>query len=278
MPSKYVTVAGTPTNYYHTGRTTLPTEGPRLDRGAVLLFLHAAGSNAHTWHRTLAHVGERHSALAPDFPGHGRSGGLDGLGSIEAYRDFTAAFAGALTLPPAIVVGRSMGGAVAMALAVAHPERVRALVLVATAARFEIPAERLETWRNVSRGRVPQPFTTDGFSPQTDMAVMRELWMEQVKTDPRVRYQDLRACAAVDLSSELPRIRQPALIVAGRDDAITPPACAEQLGAAIPNARLVVIDNAGHHLPSEQPAAFHAALDEFLDRTEPSDRSDRSDP
>jgi len=266
MPSKYVYIDGVAVNYFHSGRSTFPNVAPDFSRGHTLLFIHGAGSNANTWHRQLVHFGEWHSPIAFDFPGHGRSGGTEGLRRIEEYRDFAKAFADALALRPAVLIGRSMGGAIAMEYAIAHPSQVRALVLVATAAKFDLPVERIETWRNVMRGRAQQPFTTDNFSPKTDFAIMREAWMEQVKTDPRVRYFDFLACNACDLTDRLAEIRVPTLIIAGRDDGITPVAKSEALQRGISGSQLVVLEDAGHTVPSEKPAEFNKAVDTFLAR------------
>jgi pimeloyl-ACP methyl ester carboxylesterase len=266
MPTKYVTIDGTAVHYLHTGCTTLPAVVPDLSRGELLLFIHGAGSNGNTWHRQLAAFSDQHSPLAFDFPGHGRSGGTEGLKSIDAYRDGLGAFIDTLHLRPSVLVGRSMGGAIALAYALAQPQRVRGVVLVATAARFELPQTTLETWKNVMLGRAQQPFSTDAFSPQADFAVMREAWMEQVKTDPRVRYYDFVACNAFDITAQLGMIEVPTLIIAGRDDTITPLERSEVLHQGIPGSQLVVIDNAGHTVPAEKPAELNAAVSEFLAR------------
>ncbi len=265
MFSKYVRIGGVAINYFHTGPSTLPEVTPALDRGELLLFLHGAGSNAHTWHRQLAHVAAKHSALAVDLPGHGRSGSTEGLPDLDAHVRFTAAFAAALALRPCVLIGRALGGAVAIAFALAHPERVRALVLVATPARFELPQASLDTWRDVMRGRATQPFSTALFSPKVDMAVMRECFMEQVKTDPRVRYTDMLACNGLDFTPRLGELSVPTLVVTGRDDHFAPPDTAEDLRRRIAGARLHVVDDAGHMLTSEQPAAFNRALEEFVE-------------
>ena len=264
MFSKYTTVADTALNYFHTGASTLPGTPPALDRGELLVFLHGAGSNAHTWHRQLAHFEATHSAVALDFPGHGRSGSTEGLADLDAHVRCLDAFAAALRLRPAVVVGRALGGAVAVAFAAAHPERVRGLVLVATPARFAIPPAALDTWRDVTMGRATQPFAMNLFSPGADMAVVRECFMEQVKTDPRVRYTDMLACDGVDLSQRLAALRVPTLVITGRDDHFAPPDQAEAVQRLVPGARLAVIDAAGHMLTSEQPAAFNAAVEQFL--------------
>jgi len=266
MPTKYVTLNSTAVHYFHTGRTTLPGVVPDVSRGESLLFIHGAGSNGNTWHRQLAAFGDAHSPLAFDFPGHGRSGGTESLKSIDAYRDCLAAFMDALHLRPSVLIGRSMGGAVAMAYALTHPQRVRGLVLVATAARFDLPQTMLDTWQHVMLGRAQQPFSTDAFSPQTDFAVMREAWMEQVKTDPRVRYYDFVACNSFDFTDRLGALNVPTLIIAGRDDRFTPLERSEVLHRGIPGSTLVILDNAGHTQPAEKPAEFNAAVSEFLAR------------
>jgi pimeloyl-ACP methyl ester carboxylesterase len=263
LPSKYARVDGTNVHYLHSGATSLPDVVPRLDRGRLLLLVHAAGSTAGLWRRQVEGLGAAHSVVAPDLPGHGRSTGLDGLASVEAYADFVASFARTLRLRPAVLVGRSMGGAIGLVLAARAPELLAGLVLVCTTARFSFPPERLATHRDVARGRLPQQFTTETFSSATGMDVMREAWTEQVRTDPRVRYGDLLACAAFDGRPLLARIRTPTLVVAGADDGVTPVACAEELARGIAGARLEVVPQAGHQAPIEQPEAFASLVGGF---------------
>jgi 3-oxoadipate enol-lactonase len=263
LPSKYVTVGDTAVHYLHTGPTTLPDVTPALDRGRLFLLLHAAGSNAGLWRRQLAAARGEHSGLAPDLPGHGRSSGLEGLPTVEAYADFVLAFARALRLRRCVLVGRSMGGAIALTLAARHPELVEALVLACTAARFALRPETIASCRDVMRGRLPQQFTTETFSPATGMDIMREAWTEQVKTDPRVRYTDLLACEAFDGRPLLGQVRTPTLVVAGADDQLTAVACGEELARGIAGARLAVIPQAGHQAPLEQADAFSRLVGEF---------------
>lgn len=264
MFSKYVSIDGVAVNYFHSGPSTLPGVVPALDRGELLLLLHGAGSNAHTWHRQIEHFGAAHAVLAPDLPGHGRSGSTEGLADLAAHVQWLDAYAEALHLRPFVLVGRALGGAVAIDYALGHPQRVRALVLVATPARFDIPEAALTTWRDVTMGRATQPFSPALFSPKVDMAVMRECFMEQVKTDPRVRYSDMCACVDLDFSERARGLAVPTLVITGRDDHFAPPAAAEDLQRRIPAASLAVIDDAGHMLTSEQPAAFNAAVETFL--------------
>jgi pimeloyl-ACP methyl ester carboxylesterase len=263
LPSKYVTVDGSAVHYLHSGPTTLPDVPPALDRGRLFVLVHAAGSNAGMWRRQIEAASRENSVVALDFPGHGRSTGIEGLPSIEAYADFLAGFAAALGLRRFVLVGRSMGGAVGMMLAVRRPDLLDGLVLVCTAARFTFTPEQLASHRDVVRGRLPQQFSTETFCPSTGMELMREAWTEQVKTDPRVRYTDILACQGFDGRELLGRIRTPTLVVAGTDDRVTPPACAEELARGIAGARLEVIAQAGHQAPLEQSDAFNGIVGRF---------------
>jgi pimeloyl-ACP methyl ester carboxylesterase len=267
MPTKYAEVRGYATYYYYIGATTLPDVVPDLSRGRTVILIHAAGSNAHSWHHQYDYLGEAHSPIALDLPGHGRSSGVEGLRSIQDYADFVAAFLDTLKIRSAVIVGRSMGGAVAMDFALRHPERVQALALIATAAKFNLAPELIQTWRNVTMGRIGQPFSNGGYSPSTiaqHPEIIREGWGEQIRTDPRVRWGDMIACSQVDLRDQIARINKPTLIIAGADDETTPPAMSDFLAGQIKSSRLEKIPDAGHYVTTEQPAAVNAALEKFL--------------
>lgn len=130
-----------------------------------------------------------------------------------------------------------------------------------------VAAETMDTWKRVTQGRQPQPFAPDIFAPGTDMAIMRSVWSEQVKTDPRVRYGDLRALDAFDAAALVGTIRVPTLVAVGNADAMLPVEGARDLQERIAGARLEVIDGAGHMVANEQPVAFAETLLRFLGQT-----------
>ena len=101
--------------------------------------------------------------------------------SIQDYAEFTAAFLDALKIDSAVIVGRSMGGAVAMDFALRFPKRTQALILIATSAKFTIPADRIEGMRAVTMGRAPQAFNTDGYSPKTVKENVKKEEAEEIK-------------------------------------------------------------------------------------------------
>ncbi len=267
MPTKYIQVKGYATYFYYHGATTLPDVVPDFSRGRVMVLIHGAGGNAHFWHRQIAALGADQSPIALDLPGHGRSSGTDGLPTIEDYAEFVVAFMDALKLERAVIVGHSMGGAIAMQLALSHPDRVQALVFSATAAKFSITAAMVEALRGVMMGRAPQAFTTDAYSPRTikeNFDVIREGWMEQIRTDPRVRYTDVVACTKVDLRDAIAKITGPALVLAGADDPAARPSDAELIAKKISGGGIEVIADAGHMIPHERPAEYNAALSRFV--------------
>lgn len=273
MPTKYVDVDGYAVHYFHTGQTTLPPVVPDVSQGKLILYIHGAGSNGHFAHKLLDILSVRHSPLSFDFPAHGRSSGIDSLGSITAYSDFTYSLWQTLGLRPAVLMGHSMGGAIAMDLALRRPEMVSGLILSCTAATFNIPDERVETWAQVMKGRQSQPFTKDSCSPKTPQAIVQEGWMEQIKTDPRVRHFDLVACQQIDMRPKLSELRTPTLILAGGDDTATPVAQSEELRDQIPGAQLRIIEDAGHWLPIEKPQVACDAIEAFFGSSAQEDRS-----
>ena len=268
MPTKYVQVKGYATQIYYRGKTTLPDVVPDFSRGRTIALIHGAGSNGHTFHRQVEAFGEKHSPVALDLPGHGRSSGVEGLTTVSDYADFIAAWLDALKIRSAVILGHSMGGAIAMELALRHPSRVDALVLSSTAAKFNVTPERIAALRDVSMGRTTQAFNTDGYSPKTikdNFDIVREGWMEQIKTDPRVRYGDIVACSKVDLREGIAKIDKPTLVTAGKDDQGTTVADAELIVSKIKGAKLEVISDAGHYSTREQPFQFNSAVERFVD-------------
>lgn len=266
MPAKYFEISGHALNVLHGPPSTLPDAAPNLSRGKTVVLLHGAGSSGEVWRRQIDHLAERHSPVAFDWPGHGRSSGTEPLDSLEAYADVTLALCDRLAIERAVVIGTSMGGAVALDLALRAPDRVRALVLVSTAAKIALPAEMIETWRQVAIGRAAQQFTRFGYGDDVPFEVMREGWELQVRTDPRVRYHDLLAAEKVDYRARLSAIRVPTLVIHGAKDPIIGPGEGAALAKGIARAEHVEIAGGGHFLQREKPDALHAAIDPFLER------------
>jgi pimeloyl-ACP methyl ester carboxylesterase len=265
MPSKYVYIDDVAINYFHHGETTLPDVLPDLSKGQRLLICHGAGGNGHPWSKNLPGIGQKHSPVAVDLPAHGRSGGLESPRTIADYCAFIDKFVDALQLSPFVFLGHSMGGGIAIEYALVHPEKLKGIILVGTGAKLRVLPERLEQMKRVMEGKEPVQYDRWSYSPKTSMDIVRQGWMEQTKTDPRIRYYDFLACDAFNRMSDIQGINVPTLVICGTDDVLTPMKYAEYTEKNIPGAKLVRIEDAGHSVAAEKTEQFNEAVIEFLD-------------
>lgn len=260
-----MSVDGVAIHLRHVGPTTLPDVATDTSRGETILCLHGSGGSGASFAPLLERLGAAHSPLAFDQPGHARSGGLDSLGSIERMAAFTRALAEKLGLRPPVLVGNSMGGAVALEHALAWPDRTRALVLVGSAPRFRmLPDDFVGHMREVVAGRARRRFDRGAWSPSTPDEVVMRGFAEDAKTDPRVVLGDLLAVRAWDALPRLGEVAVPTLVIVGADEFPPLREQAEVLAAGIRGARRVEIPRAGHMAHFEQPEAVAEAIAGFL--------------
>lgn len=263
MPQKYAHVDGVATFVQHVGPTTLPGRPPDLSRGETIVCLHGTGGNSGKFEDLLKLLEPVHSPLAFDRPGHARSGGLDALPSIARQSEFTRALCAQFGIRKAVLLGASCGGCIALETALAAPELVRALVLVASGARCEVPDAYLEKLRLITEGKAQRAFDRSGFSPAATPDAMRKSFMEDLKTDPRTVYGNALALRAWTREADLGRISCPTLVVVGADDAETR-GYADVLARGIRGAKQVVLEKCGHSVSCEQPRALADAVLAFL--------------
>jgi pimeloyl-ACP methyl ester carboxylesterase len=161
------------------------------------------------------------------------------------------------------VAGHSLGGAVALELALRHPERVRGLILISTGAHFPALAATPSLFLlpvAVAPGRFRDLFLGEGVSTEA-LALARAA---VAGCPPDIIQADISAAKAFDARAALPRLRCPALILCGTEDHITPPRYAAWLKEGLPDSRIVLVRGAGHMLPLERPDEVNAALARFL--------------
>jgi pimeloyl-ACP methyl ester carboxylesterase len=207
-----------------------------------------------------------------DLPGHGQSTLPPGRLSIARLGGAVAGLLEALGLMPAHVVGLSLGGVVALQLALDAPSRVRSLVLVNSFARLRQPARR------AVRGLVrlgllltaPMSWTgawvAGGLFPHPEQRPLREATTQRIASNSRWAY--LRTIAAVlrsDLGPRLGEIRVPTLVVAGSEDQTVALAAKEETARRIVGARLEVVEGSGHATPIDAAEAFNLLLLRFLE-------------
>lgn len=264
MRTQFIQVAGEQISYL----SSVPpaADGDRLAAagGSLFVFVHDVGENARMWRRQLELLDSRHAALAIDLPGHGDCPNGVALGSIAECVEYLGRFVQAMQVGPFVLVGKGLGASIALHYGAAHTRRVRGLVLISAAAKPEVPAVALAGWADAVRDRSLAPFGAEQFSAATSDDLRRIVRAEQSQTSAATRYRDLVAWTADDFRARLTDIRQPVLVIAGADDRIVPPETSQDLCPQLPNARMEVIDGAGHVAEREQADLVTAKIEEFV--------------
>jgi pimeloyl-ACP methyl ester carboxylesterase len=164
-----------------------------------------------------------------------------------------------------VVVGHSMGGAIAQTLAQQYPERIVGLVLVGSGARLRVDPLILENTSNQATFPVAvQTIMERAFSPNTDPKLIQLAANNMGKTRPSVLHSDFTACNAFDMMSSITKIRYPTLVICGQDDQLTPARYSQYMASQIPKAELRIIPDAGHMVMLEQPQIVADELSSFL--------------
>ncbi|MGQ9823542.1 MAG: alpha/beta fold hydrolase [Desulfotomaculales bacterium] len=242
------------------GRKIFYATGGMTGEDWPVVYVHGAGGTAHVWKNQLGIRVPGFCQAALELPGHGRSEG-SGAKDVAVYRDFVRDFLQAVFGRPAVLVGHSMGGAIAMSFALAYPGWLKGLVLVGTGARLRVAPAVLEAALEPERSAALLRFS---YSPGTPEEVREEAEKEFGLTPPEVRYNDFLACDSFDVMGRLREIKMPVLVVCGEDDQLTPVKYARYLQENIPGARLVLVPGAGHMVMWEQPEQVNAAIAGFL--------------
>lgn len=237
-------------------------DGGRKDEPPVIL-IHGAGSSHLAWPAEIRRLaGQR--VLALDLPGHGRSLGV-AQQSIHAYTEQIMDFLAALGLYQAVFVGHSMGGTIALDIAIHHPDQVAGLGLIDTGAYLGIEPGFLENLSNPLTIPIGlSHFSSRAFGPQASPALVDQCMAVMKETRASVLHGDFRACAAIDLREQVTNITAPAWVIVGSEDRLTPLSYAHFLAGRIPAARLQIISGAGHMAFLEQPGKVAQGLQQFL--------------
>lgn len=237
----------------------------------MILLLHGIGGRAALWAPTVAALAPRR-VIAMDMPGYDGTGVA--LASFAKLADAAMALLDAEGIEAADLLGHSLGGMIALEIALRHPSRVRRLVIVASSPAFgsrdpafresflaarQRPLDEGMGMAGVAAALVPA-MLGPAASPEAAPAAIAAM----ASVDERAYRATLEMLTGFDRRADLPRVTQPTLLIAGEADATAPPRGMSRMGDAMPDARLVVIPGAGHLLPLEAPDAFHAALADFL--------------
>ncbi|HMC09035.1 MAG TPA: alpha/beta hydrolase [Actinomycetota bacterium] len=241
--------------------------------GPALVLVHGFPFDRRLWAGQLRGLSNIRRVVAPDLRGRGLSAAIAAEGAtIDTHADDVAATIASLGVEQADVAGLSMGGYVAFALWRRHPELVRSLILADTRAGPDSPdgkRSREATADLVRAGEVEalaDAMLVRLLSPGTGGEVRRRIRTMFRETPATTSVADLIAMRdRPDSWPDMGTIGVPALVLRGDEDTLTSPEEAESQARAILQARCVTIPGAGHVSPLENPAAFNAAVREFLE-------------
>lgn len=260
VQDKYATVFGAKIHYLEAGS------------GPVVILVHGLGGDASNWAPTIGPLAQKYRVIVPDQIGFGKSDKPLINYRVGTLVDFLAGLYKELKIERASLVGNSLGGWTVAAFALAHPEKVDRLVLV-DAAGFALTGDL-------------DPKVLDGLNPSTRAAVKEMMPLvfhntQMFASDAAVDAFYTRRVSAGDgytiqrfidsiskgqdvLDKKLGAVKQPTLIIWGREDGLTPLTMGERFKKEISGSQLFIIEKCGHVPQLENPKEFNTALMKFL--------------
>lgn len=258
---KFITTYGAKIHYVEAGS------------GAPVILIHGLADNVAIWDPVIPALAARFRVIALDQIGFGRSDKPLLNYRVSTLVDFLDVFLTELKIERASPVGNSLGGWVAAAYALAHPERVERLVLSDAAGYAALTktmdSRALRALRVASRDDIrylgPLAFHDKRFYQDVDTAFKERVTAGDSYTVAQVLDSMIRGDDALD--NKLQTLKQPTLVLWGREDKLIPLSFGEQFHREIVNSRLRIIDNCGHMPQLECPNEFSAAVLKFFSDT-----------
>ena len=256
VAERTVEVDGLPVRYFDAA----PQEAPSRLRGEAIVLIHGFGDSAETWARVMPPLASEHRVLAPDLAGFGRNPiPQEGMGFSILVR-YLGGFLDALGIERAVLVGNSLGGAVAIRYAATHPGRVTRLFLLNSAGLLDkippiLEPETRETARELVHGV---------FGPETPAPrfLLKDL-IREARDPARLLYVQ-SSDQGTDVRGDLGRINVPTTIVWGELDRLIPPDHGTALHEAIPGSELIVLPGVGHAPQVQAPVSVLSIIGKRL--------------
>jgi 3-oxoadipate enol-lactonase len=245
-------------------------DGP--ENAPPLVLLNSLGTNLHMWDAQVDLLNRTLRVIRFDNRGHGASEAPTGAGTIEQYGGDLLALLDTLGLERAHICGLSLGGVIAQWCAIHHPERVMSATFANTAARvgseqiWDARVEAVQTGGIASvREAVLVRFLSENYRQDHPEETQRigEMLM---CTSPAGYIAACLALRSEDLRDQIPGIHVPTLIIAGELDESTPPAQAQELHAAIPGSKLIILPAVAHLSNVERPEEFSTYVLEHVNQ------------
>lgn len=236
--------------------------GPAEQRPPLLL-IHGAGGNQLSWPPQLRRL-QGWDVYALDLPGHGDSPGPNEL-TIGGYADRVLDWMRGTELPPAVLIGHSMGAAIVLTMALRSGTAAAGLVLIGVGGMLRVDPEIIR----LSSTAASFPEAVDrviggSFGPSTPPRLI-ELTRERIIEAGSGAFSlDFQACDHFDVRDRLSELELPTLVMCGEHDRMTPPKINQRLAESIRGAQWATIPRAGHMVMLEHPEAVAGRIEQFL--------------
>ncbi|HMN12924.1 MAG TPA: alpha/beta hydrolase [Bellilinea sp.] len=232
-------------------------------RSLPVILLHGEGMNCHYWPKEIRCL-SGFDTYALDLPGHGGDNGT-ALQSVEKIADVVFDFMLGMNLLNAAVIGHSLGGAVALTLALWHPLQVAGAGMIGGATSFSLPSALLDYMASPATFYAGQQLYLDKLTCAFTKRETRTFAVSLLQqTRPTAFHADLMAMDTFDIAAELNDLHCPVYVVSGKEDHLVSPVNSRTAAADLPIARLELLDRCGHLLPLERPDALMEGLHGYL--------------
>ena len=240
-----------------------------------MVFVHGFPMDRRIWVKQLAGFSDKHRVLTIDLKGFGKSRSTEAF-TIDSMADDLVAFIHAVAAGPCLLAGLSMGGYVALSVAIRHAEVLRGLVMVSSKSQADTPQGK------EGRQKMVELAEQQGSKAVADQMLPRVLGDLTLRDRPEL-VQELRnimeQCSPrtianatlamrdrVDRTGDLPSLRMPVLVVLGENDHLIPLADGQQMARTCRRGAFISIPNTGHMAPMEDPTLVNKAIAEFAGR------------
>lgn len=238
-----------------------PSIDPRTGAPKTILLLHGLFGRVTNWESTWRYYSPRYRVGALDFDLYNPKAQFH---NIDSLTKLTLKFMDRHQIESAAVFGNSLGGHVALKLALEHPDRVVALVLCGSAGLVERGYSQVPSAPTVeyAKQRISEVFYDQKFATEE---LFMEVYTVIQSTRNKLRIIKLaRSSRNMNMLDHLPEIATPTLLVWGNQDGITPPEVGRTFAEKMPNAQICFIDECGHAPNIEKPDELNVAADRFL--------------
>jgi 3-oxoadipate enol-lactonase len=249
----------------------LPLTFETRGKGTPLVFVHTVGTDRRLWHWQHNYFRASHRSIVVDVFGHGTASRLPRGYSLEAAARDIQRLLKELEAKPAVLVGVSMGAAIAMLMAYDAPELVRGLVLLNPWSSIDghlwgLGKRLFRLAESRDMATYVDLFHRYAFPSVEHLAEIDQLQGLMLTQKPKAVAYAWAACLALNLSDRLERIRVPSLVISGTNDLFIPPYQARRVVQGLPLSDLEFWEGSGHFPFLEDPVRFNNRIEAFVQR------------